>query len=49
MCRQYSEPARADYDTEEEYQEALDDYDYEMMCREDYYKEKRLDRVYNIN
>ena len=36
MFRQFSEPRREDYDTEEEYQEALDAYDAECLRREEY-------------
>ena len=37
-----------DYDTEEEYQEALDAYDEECSRREDYYRERYYERNYGI-
>ena len=48
MFRQFSEPRREDYDTEEEYQEALDAYDAECLRREEYYKELYYERKYGI-
>ena len=47
MYRQYTAPRASDYDTEEEYQEALDAYDREMSLREDYYKERYYERKYS--
>jgi len=46
MYRQYTEPRRADYDTEEEYLEALDAYDSECLRREEHYKELYYERKY---
>lgn len=48
MFRQYTPPRRDWYDSEEEYQEALDAYDAEMMRREDYLVELRLERNRNL-
>ena len=48
MFRQYTEPRPDQYDTEEEYQEALDAYDREMMLREDYLVEQRIERRMNL-
>lgn len=48
MFRQFKEPRQADYDTEEEYQEALDAYDAECLRREEYYKELYYERKYGI-
>lgn len=44
MFRQFRQPLPWEYETEEEYQEALDAWDYEMQLREDYLVEKRLER-----
>lgn len=49
MFRQYTEPRRSQYDTEEEYNEALEAYDREMMLREDYLVEKRIRRERQTN
>ena len=46
MYRQFTEPRPADYDTEEEYQEALDAYDAECARREEYYREQYYERKY---
>lgn len=48
MYRQFNQPLRADYETEEEYQEALDAYDEEYSRREDYYRERYYERKYGI-
>ena len=48
MYRQFSQPLRANYETEEEYQEALDAYDEEYSRREEYYRERYYERKYGI-
>lgn len=41
MFRQYSEPRRCDYDTEAEYNEALDAWDNELRLRAQYLQSKK--------
>lgn len=36
------EPNRADYETEEEYQDAVNEYEYYTEMAEDYYREQYL-------
>lgn len=40
MFRQFTEPLRRDFDTDEEYQEAVEAYDAECLRREEEYMEK---------
>lgn len=44
MFRQYTAPDPCEYDTQEDYQDALDAYDAEMMLREDMYIEMCRER-----
>ena len=46
MFRQFREPQEWEYDTQEEYQEALEAYEAEMQMREDYLVERRLEKAY---
>lgn len=46
MFRQYKEPVRSHYDTEEEYREALEAYNRETMLREQYLVERRIERQF---
>jgi hypothetical protein len=46
MFRQFREPREQDYDTTEEYLEAMDAYEREMSLREDYAKEQYYERKY---
>jgi hypothetical protein len=41
MFRQYNEPKRENFDTEEEYQEAVEAYDVELIEREKYLQSKK--------
>lgn len=46
MFRQFTPPRESDYDTQEEYLEALDAYDAEMLLREEYAREKYYERKF---
>lgn len=48
MFRQYSGPRRCDYDTEAEYNEALDAWDNEQVLRTDYLYTKKNIQPLNI-
>lgn len=48
MYRQFTPPQERDYDTPEEYQEALDAYDAEMLMREEYARERYYERKYGF-
>ena len=44
MFRQYSQPRRSHYDSEEEYLEACEAYDREEDLRAEYYIEQQMER-----
>lgn len=46
MFRQFREPQEWEYDTQEEYLEALEAYEAEMQMREYYLVERRLEKAY---
>ena len=47
MCRQFNLPSPWEYDTDEEYQEALRAYDRELIDREDEYIERMREKYEN--
>jgi hypothetical protein len=47
--RVYTEPKPWNFSSYEDYQEELDDYDREMMMREDEYIEMRREQEKNLN
>ena len=46
MYKQFSQPRPEQYSTDEEYQEALEAYDAEMLWREQYAKEQYYERKF---
>lgn len=48
MFRRFSEPLRSNYETEEEYQEELDAWDFEQVLREAYLLSKKITTTNHI-